>query len=228
MATPDEVAAWDIDVRPDGKGLPVGKGTVSEGEAIFAEQCASCHGDFGEGRDRWPQLAGGFDTLTRDRPVKTVGSYWPYLSTVYDYVHRAMPFGNARSLSNDDVYALTAYVLYLNDIETDEDFEPLQRELHRRDDAECRRVHPRRPGGGTTLQGRRRSLHDRLQAGSGRDHHACAGAGRDAGGRRRRERSRRRQRRLSLRLAEAGRLIGRGQERPELGRIECARSSARP
>lgn len=122
-ATPDEVAAWDIDVRPDGKGLPVGKGTVSQGEAIFAEQCASCHGDFGEGRDRWPQLAGGFDTLTRDRPVKTVGSYWPYLSTVYDYVHRAMPFGNARSLSNDDVYALTAYVLYLNDIETDEDFE---------------------------------------------------------------------------------------------------------
>ncbi|ORE99204.1 cytochrome c [Aurantimonas sp. 22II-16-19i] len=122
-ATPEEVAAWDIDVRPDGQGLPVGKGTVSDGETIFAEQCASCHGDFGEGRDRWPQLAGGFDTLTRDRPVKTVGSYWPYLSTVYDYVHRAMPFGNARSLSNDDVYALTAYVLYLNDIETDEDFE---------------------------------------------------------------------------------------------------------
>ncbi|MCP3054908.1 c-type cytochrome [Aurantimonas marianensis] len=122
-ATEAEVAAWDIDIRPDGKGLPVGRGTVAEGEPIFAEQCASCHGDFGEGRGRWPVLAGGFDTLTRQRPEKTVGSYWPYLSTVYDYVRRAMPFGNARSLSDDEVYALTAYVLYLNDIVTDEEFE---------------------------------------------------------------------------------------------------------
>ncbi len=122
-ATADEIAAWDIDVRPDGQGLPVGHGTVAEGEQIFTENCASCHGDFGEGRDRWPELAGGFDTLTRDRPVKTVGSYWPYLSTAYDYIHRAMPFGNARSLSDDDIYALTAYVLYLNDIVKDEDFE---------------------------------------------------------------------------------------------------------
>ncbi|PWW04078.1 cytochrome c [Hoeflea marina] len=122
-ATADEVAAWDIDVRPDGLGLPAGQGTVAQGETIFAEQCASCHGDFGEGAGRWPVLAGGQDTLTRERPVKTIGSYWPYLSTVYDYVRRAMPFGNARSLSDDDVYALTAYVLYLNDIVTDEDFE---------------------------------------------------------------------------------------------------------
>ncbi len=122
-ATEAEVAAWDIDVRPDGKGLPVGRGTVAEGEPIFTENCASCHGDFGEGRGRWPVLAGGFDTLTRQRPEKTVGSYWPYLSTVYDYVYRAMPFGNARSLSDDDVYALTAYILYLNDIVTDEEFE---------------------------------------------------------------------------------------------------------
>ncbi|MEC5289201.1 MULTISPECIES: c-type cytochrome [unclassified Aurantimonas] len=122
-ATEEEVAAWDIDVRPDGKGLPVGRGTVAEGEPIFTENCASCHGDFGEGRGRWPVLAGGFDTLTRQRPEKTVGSYWPYLSTVYDYVYRAMPFGNARSLSDDDVYALTAYILYLNDIVTDEEFE---------------------------------------------------------------------------------------------------------
>lgn len=122
-ATPEEVAAWDIDVRPDGKGLPVGRGTVAAGETLFSEQCASCHGDFGEGIGRWPVLAGGRDTLTRDRPEKTVGSYWPYLSTVYDYVNRAMPFGNARSLSHDDVYALTAYILYLNDIVTEEDFE---------------------------------------------------------------------------------------------------------
>lgn len=118
-----EIAAWDIDVRPDGVGLPKGKGTVAQGDTIFAEQCAVCHGDFGEGKDRWPVLAGGQDTLRKERPEKTIGSYWPYLSTVYDYVKRAMPFGNARSLSDDDVYALTAYMLYLNDIVTDEEFE---------------------------------------------------------------------------------------------------------
>ncbi|EAS51174.1 diheme cytochrome c SoxD [Aurantimonas manganoxydans SI85-9A1] len=122
-ATDAEVAAWDIDIRPDGKGLPIGSGTVADGEVIFTEQCASCHGDFGEGRGRWPVLAGGRDTLTRERPEKTVGSYWPHLSTAYDYIRRAMPFGNARSLSDDDVYALTAYVLYLNDVVTDEEFE---------------------------------------------------------------------------------------------------------
>lgn len=122
-ATGDEVAAWDIDIRPDGTGLPVGSGTVAEGEPIYSDNCAVCHGDFGEGVGRWPVLAGGHDTLTEDRPEKTIGSYWPYLSTVYDYVRRAMPYGNARSLSDDDVYALTAYLLYLNDVVTDEDFE---------------------------------------------------------------------------------------------------------
>ena len=122
-ATPQEIAAWDIDIRPDGAGLPDGRGTVAEGEEIFTEACAVCHGDFGEGRDRWPVLAGGFDTLVAERPVKTIGSYWPYLSTVYDYVRRAMPFGDARSLSDDDVYAVTAYLLYLNDVVTDEEFE---------------------------------------------------------------------------------------------------------
>jgi cytochrome c len=122
-ALPEEIAAWDIDVRPDGVGLPEGKGKVSAGETIFAEQCASCHGDFGEGRDRWPELAGGADTLKSDDPVKTIGSYWPYASTVFDYVHRAMPFGNAQSLSADDTYALTAYLLYLNDVVTDTEFE---------------------------------------------------------------------------------------------------------
>ena len=121
-ATPDEVAAWDIDVRPDGLGLREGIGSVADGESIFTEQCASCHGDFGEAVDRWPVLAGGQDTLTEPRPVKTIGSYWPYLSTVWDYVHRAMPFGNAQSLSSDETYALTAYLLYLNDM-VDDDFE---------------------------------------------------------------------------------------------------------
>ena len=122
-ATPAEIAAWNIDVRPDGQGLPPGRGTVLEGEEVFIERCAICHGDFGEGIGRWPVLAGGQDTLTEDRPVKTIGSYWPYLSTVWDYVHRAMPFGDAQSLSDDEVYAITAYLLYLNDIVEDEEFE---------------------------------------------------------------------------------------------------------
>ena len=98
-ATQDEIAAWDIDVRPDGTGLPESSGTVAKGEVLFSGNCAVCHGDFGEGVGRWPVLAGGHDTLTEDRPEKTIGSYWPYLSTVYDYVRRAMPYGNARSLS---------------------------------------------------------------------------------------------------------------------------------
>jgi len=113
-ALPEEVEAWDIDIRPDGQGLPEGSGTVAEGEQLFADNCAFCHGDFGEGIDRWPVLAGGFDSLNTTNPVKTVGSYWPYLSTVYDYIYRAMPFGNAQSLEPDQVYAITAYILYLN------------------------------------------------------------------------------------------------------------------
>ncbi len=121
-ALAEEVAAWDIDVRPDGTGLPEGSGTAYDGEEVFAEQCAHCHGDFGEGIDRWPVLAGGRDTLTHDRPVKTIGSYWPYLSTVYDYVYRAMPFGYAQSLSHDDVYAITAYLLYMNDVIDDDEW----------------------------------------------------------------------------------------------------------
>ena len=121
-ATDAEIAAWDIDIRPDGMGLPMGRGDVLTGEEVFAEQCAVCHGDFGEAVDRWPVLAGGQDTLDSENPVKTVGSYWPYLSTVWDYIHRAMPFGNAQSLTDDEVYAITAYILYVNDL-VDEDFE---------------------------------------------------------------------------------------------------------
>ena len=115
-ATPEEVAAWDIDVRPDGQGLPEGSGDVATGEGVWEEKCASCHGDFGEAVDRWPVIAGGFGTLASDDPVKTVGSYWPYLSTVWDYVNRAMPFTEARSLTPDEVYALTAYILNVNDL----------------------------------------------------------------------------------------------------------------
>ncbi|CAG0908133.1 unnamed protein product [Cyprideis torosa] len=113
-ALPEEVAAWDVDVSPDGTGLPVGSGSVADGEMLFSENCAVCHGEFAEGVGNWPELAGGEGTLADDDPVKTVGSYWPYLSTVWDYVHRSMPFGNAQSLTNDEVYAITAYILYSN------------------------------------------------------------------------------------------------------------------
>jgi cytochrome c len=122
-AKPDEIAGWDIDIRPDGQGLPPGKGTVKQGEAIYVQQCAGCHGEFGESAGRWPMIAGGAGTLSSHDPVKSVGSYWPYASTVIDYTRRSMPFGNAQSLSNDDLYAVTAYVFYLNDILQDENFE---------------------------------------------------------------------------------------------------------
>lgn len=122
-ALPEEIKAWDIAVRPDGKGLPPGKGTVKQGDEIFQAQCAACHGEFGQGNGRWPVLAGGQGSLKADRPEKTIGSFWPDLSTVYDYIRRAMPYGNAQSLSADETYALTAYLLYLNDIVKDEAFE---------------------------------------------------------------------------------------------------------
>lgn len=120
-ALPEEIAAWDVDIRPNGAGLPAGSGDVLYGEEVFVDKCASCHGDFAEGVDNWPVLAGGFDTLGDKDPVKTVGSYWPYLSTVWDYVNRSMPFGEAQSLSADEVYAIVAYMLYSNDL-VDEDF----------------------------------------------------------------------------------------------------------
>ena len=110
-AKPEEIAGWDIDVRPDGQGLPPGKGTVKEGEPLYMTHCAACHGEFGESAGRWPILMGGAGTLTSHDPVKSIGSYWPYASTVFDYIRRSMPFGNAQSLSNDELYAITAYVL---------------------------------------------------------------------------------------------------------------------
>lgn len=126
-AKPDEIAGWDIDIRPDGHGLPAGKGSVKEGEALFNERCASCHGEFGESAGRWPILAGGAGTLASHDPIKSIGSYWPYPSTVIDYIRRAMPYGNAQSLGNDELYAITAYVLYLNDVIDDDKFELSER-----------------------------------------------------------------------------------------------------
>jgi cytochrome c len=118
-ATPEQIAGWDIDVRPDGQGAPPGQGSVKAGEKVYLEKCAACHGEFGESAGRWPQLAQGMGTLASHDPIKTVGSYYPYLSSVFDYIRRAMPFGDAQSLSNDELYAVTAYVLNLNDIVDD-------------------------------------------------------------------------------------------------------------
>ena len=117
VATSEQIAGWNIDVRgEDGAGLPPGSGSVSKGESVFADQCAACHGTFGEGEGRFPKLAGGKGTLKDDRPELTVGSYWPFAPTLFDYINRAMPMPTPHTLSADDVYALTAYILNLNDI----------------------------------------------------------------------------------------------------------------
>ena len=122
LATVEEVAGWDIDVRPDGLGAPVGMGNAIDGEEVYAERCAACHGDFGEAIDRWPALVGGEDTLNTHDPLKTTGSYWPYASTMYDYIYRAMPFGEAQSLTHKETYQIVAFLLYMNDI-IDDDFD---------------------------------------------------------------------------------------------------------
>ena len=114
-ATPQEIKLWDIDVGPDGKGLPDGSGTAVQGKQIFADNCAACHGDNGQGgiKDR---LAGGQGTLASNMPVKTVGSFWPYATTVFDYVRRAMPLNESKSLTNDETYAVVAYILQVNGV----------------------------------------------------------------------------------------------------------------
>ena len=127
-ATAEQIAGWDIDIRPDGMGLPPGGATPEDGEMLYEEKCASCHGSFGEGVGRYPVLSGGEGTLTEARPEKTVGSFWPYASTLWDYIHRAMPFTAPESLTDEEVYATTAYVLYLNDL-IEYDFELTQENL---------------------------------------------------------------------------------------------------
>ena len=129
-ATPEEIAGWDIDIRPDGQGLPVGKGTVKQGEPLYMERCAACHGEFGESAGRWPILMGGAGTLASHDPVKSIGSYWPYASTVMDYIRRTMPFGNAQSLTNDELYAITAYVLYPQRHHQGREFRAQREEFH--------------------------------------------------------------------------------------------------
>lgn len=112
-----QIAPWNIDVRgDDGAGLPPGKGSVAQGEKLYVQQCASCHGEFGEGNGRWPELMGGKGTLTHEDPRKTIGSFWPYAPTVFDYVRRTMPFAAPQSLSDDETYSVVAYLLHLNDL----------------------------------------------------------------------------------------------------------------
>jgi len=110
----EDLASWDISIGPDGAGLPAGSGTVKQGEATFAAKCQACHNEKGAGQPN-DRLVGGQGTLAGDKPpVKTVGSYWPYATTLFDYVRRAMPENAPRSLTDTEVYAVTAYILALN------------------------------------------------------------------------------------------------------------------
>ena len=111
----EDLAPWDISIETDGSGLPPGSGDVASGEAIYAQKCMACHGEKGAGQPN-DRLVGGQGTLKDLNQVRTVGSYWPYASTVFDYIRRAMPFTAPESLTDDEVYALTAYLLYLNGI----------------------------------------------------------------------------------------------------------------
>jgi len=117
-ATPAEIAGWNIDVRADGAGLPPGQGSVSEGQAIYATSCAGCHGRAGEG-GMADALVGGAGSLATAKPVRTVGSYWPYATTLFDYVRRAMPYTAPQSLTANQTYAVVAFVLNLNHIVPD-------------------------------------------------------------------------------------------------------------
>lgn len=124
-----DLAPWDISIETNGDGLPPGSGSVAQGLSIYEAQCLSCHGP--EGQDgQHDRLAGGHGTLADLNPVRTLGSFWPYASTVFDYIRRAMPFNTPQTLSNDEVYAVTAYLLYLNGI-VDEDATLNARRLRR-------------------------------------------------------------------------------------------------
>ena len=112
---PQLLRAWDIDVSPDGAGLPPGAGSVAYGAKVYAERCSACHGLEGKGQPE-DRLVGGLGTLSSDKAVKTVGSFWPYATTLFDYIRRAMPFTAPQSLRDDEVYALVAYLLNLNGI----------------------------------------------------------------------------------------------------------------
>ena len=113
--TEAEVAGWDISIAPDGAGLPAGRGTSAQGALVYEAKCQTCHGAKGVGQPN-DRLVGGQGTLASKAPVRTVGSYWPYATTVFDYVRRAMPYAQTQSLTSDEVYALTAYLLHQNGV----------------------------------------------------------------------------------------------------------------
>jgi mono/diheme cytochrome c family protein len=114
-ATPEQIAGWDISIPPSGAGLPPGSGTAAQGAPIYAAKCIACHGEGGQGglNDR---LVGGQGSLDTAAAIKTVGSFWPYATTVFDFIRRAMPYQQPHSLTDDEAYALTAYILHLNEI----------------------------------------------------------------------------------------------------------------
>ena len=114
-ATPGQIAGWDISIGPGGEGLPPGSGTAAAGKAVYEAKCLACHGVDGAGRPN-DQLVGGQGTLREAAPIRTIGSYWPYATTVFDYVRRAMPYVTPHSLTADETYAVTAYLLALNGI----------------------------------------------------------------------------------------------------------------
>jgi cytochrome c5 len=117
----DEIASWDISIGPDGTGLPAGSGTPRQGEQVYLAKCLACHGEKGAGKPN-DQLVGGQGSLEPPQvPVKTVGSFWPYATTVFDYVRRAMPLNEPKSLSDDEVYAVVAYILQLNGVIREDD-----------------------------------------------------------------------------------------------------------
>ena len=115
-ASAHDISMRDLTVLPDGTGLPPGKGSAEQGAMLYAAQCAACHGDRGEGRSDFTALVGGRGSLASDKPVLTVGSYWPYATTVFDYIRRAMPYQGSGELSANDIYALTAWILAENKI----------------------------------------------------------------------------------------------------------------
>jgi mono/diheme cytochrome c family protein len=114
-ATAADIAAWELSIPPSGQGLPPGSGTPAQGAVVYSAKCASCHGANGAGKPA-DALAGGRGSLSSATPLKTVGSYWPYATTLFDYVRRAMPYDRPLSLSDDEVYAVSAYILALNGI----------------------------------------------------------------------------------------------------------------
>jgi cytochrome c len=115
-ATADEIARVDISIPPDGKNLPAGSGSVAQGAQVFAQKCAVCHGANAEGTPSGDRLVGGVGSLASPNPLKTVNSYWPYATTVFDYIRRAMPITNPQSLQNDEVYAVVAYILSFDNV----------------------------------------------------------------------------------------------------------------